>query len=701
MPRHVFGRPLSWLAFGGLVTAAAIVGAQAPAVQPTPVDQATSQIVAVLLERLHISAPKIDDEVSKKWFQNYFTMLDPLKYYFIKADVEEFKASEKALDDKIKEGDLSLAKQVFDRFLERSNERYADAVEILKTKPDFTIEESMVDDPKRLDWPADSAEAKDRLRKLIKLELLQKHIDKEDTEKATQQLLVRYKDRNRYFKQFDMTDLLEVYLTAMTSAVDPHTSYLGPKTLEDMISQGLHLSLEGIGASLMMEDGYPVVKEVVPGGAADKDGRLQVEDRIVGIVNDDGTRDDFIEKKLSDVVRKIRGPKGSKVKIVVQSSGSKEEKTYELQREKIELVADHAKSQIIEAKTDQREAPVKLGVIRVPAFYGDTLAVMNGDPNAVSVTEDTRKFLAEFKKEGVEAVVIDLRGNGGGLLQEAISLSGLFIDEGPVVQVREPGGRKHFNDDEKGTAYDGPLVVMIDKTSASASEIFAGVIKDYGRGLIVGDSSTYGKGTVQQILPLNEQVGRSKKLPNLGALKLTIQQFYRPNGESTQINGVPPDLHIPSPRDYADFGEGRNDSALRFDKVAALAHDMYNRVPESLRKQLEDRSKARRDSDTKFQDEQKFIDRLIERKARHEISLNEEKFRSEARRDEFAEEEVKASKPKKKGRHAIQEAWDLEDYYNKEVANIVADYVVMGHQILVAAPTRVANAGEDLPAQVP
>jgi carboxyl-terminal processing protease len=700
MRRHVFGRPFSWLALGGiLAVSVAIGGAQAPNAKPTPLDQATSQIVAVLLERLHISAPKIDDDVSKEWFDNYFSLLDPLKYYFLAADIEEFKAHQTTLDDKIREGDLSFAKDVFDRFLTRSDERLADAVELLQSKPDFSIEESMVDDPKRLSWPADTAEARDRLRKLIKLELLQKQIAKEDLDKATEQLVIRYKDRNRYFSQFDMTDLLEVYLTAMTTAVDPHTSYLGPKTLEDMISQGLHLSLEGIGASLMMEDGYPVVKEIVPGGAADKDGRLQVEDRIIAIVKDDGSRDDFVEKKLSDVVRKIRGPKGSKVRIVVQSAGSKEEKVYELTREKVELVADHAKSQIIDVKTDQREQPVKLGVIRVPAFYGDTLAVLNGDPNAVSVTEDCRKFLEQFKKDGAEAVVIDMRGNGGGLLQESISLSGLFIDQGPVVQVREPGGRKHFNDDDKGTAWDGPLVLLIDKTSASASEIFAGVIKDYGRGLIIGDSSTYGKGTVQQILPLNEQVGRGKKLPNLGALKLTIQQFYRPNGESTQINGVPPDIHIPSARDHADFGEGRNDSALVFDKVAALAHDMYNRVPEGLITTLGGRSKARREADEKFRDDQKFIDRLIERKARHEISLNEEKFRNESRRDEFAEEQ--AAKPKKRGRHEVQNAWEADDYYNKEVAAIAADYVALGRQILIAAPTRVPNAGEDIPAQVP
>ena len=355
---------------------------------------------------------------------------------------------------------------------------------------------------------------------------------------------------------------------------------------------------------------------------------------------------------------------------------------------------------MIELKSDMRDTPVKVGVIRVPAFYGDSLAIVRGDPNAVSITRDTQKYLEEFKKQGVEAVIMDLRGNGGGLLSEAITLSGLFIDQGPVVQVREARSRKHLDDDEEGTAWDGPLAVIIDKSSASASEIFAGVIKDYGRGLIIGDSSTYGKGTVQQILDLNEQISRGNRLPKLGALKLTVQQFYRPNGESTQIRGVAPDIHIPSTRDFAEYGEGTSDSALKFDKVAALAHDMYNRVPEGLLQKLVERSAARRQADPKFQEDEKFIERLIARKKRHVIDLQEEKFRAESRKDESDQEAVKA-RNKKRGRHTMVEAWDDNDYYNQEIGRIVADYVALGKQILVAAPTRAANPGEDLPAQIP
>ncbi len=489
MARFALRRPTGLLALAGVlvVSAAAFVGAQAPSVKPSPIDEVTSEIVAQLMEKGHLSKPTINDEISKKWFENYFEMLDPLKYNFTQADIDEFQDYETKLDDLVEQGDLSFAKKVFDRYLERSNERLEQANEILKEKPDFTKDESLVDDPKRLTWPKDGAEARDRLRKLIKLDLLQKKIDGTDDEKAVEQIAIRYKDRNRYFRLFDMSDLLELYLSAMTTVVDPHSSYMNAKTLEDMIGQGLHLSLEGIGASLVIEDGYPVVKEIVPGGAADKDGRLQVEDKIVGIEKEDGSRDEFVEKKLSDIVRKIRGPKGTQVRLIIRPAGTKEEKIYELTREKIELVNDHAKAEVIEAKTDDRDKPVKIGVIRLPAFYGDTLAVLQGDPNAVSATRDVRRFLEDFKKQDVDVVIMDLRGNGGGLLQESITLSGLFIDQGPVVQVREASGRKHLDDDEGGTAWDGPMAVLIDKVSASASEIFAGVIKDYGRGLIIGD----------------------------------------------------------------------------------------------------------------------------------------------------------------------------------------------------------------------
>jgi carboxyl-terminal processing protease len=685
------------MALAGIAALLAVfVGAQAPDINPTQIDAATAKIVATLLERGHISKPTINDEIAKKWARNYIKTLDPLKYYFLKADVDEFLAQDTTLDDKIQAGNIDFARQVFERFLKRSDERLADTLEILESKPDFTVDESIVDDPDLIDYPADAKEAKNRLRQWLKYDLLRLKLGKVSDADAVKQLKVRYKDLNRFYKQFDTSELLERYLTALTTSIDPHSSYMSSRSLEDMIGQTLHLSLEGIGASLMSEDGYPVVKEIVPGGAADKDGRLEPEDKIVAIENEKGEREDFIGKKLSDVVRKIRGRAGTKVKIVVQPSDSKELKVYELTRQKIELNESRAKGKVIEAKTDAGK-PIKIGIIHLPAFYGDSIAVQNGEPNAVSATGDCRKLLEEFKTQKVDAVVVDLRFNGGGLLQEAVSLSGLFIDKGPVVQVREANSLKHLDDEDEGAAWSGPLAVVIDRFSASASEIFAGVIKDYGRGLIIGDTSTYGKGTVQSIVDLSERLRfrDDDQVPKLGALKLTIQQFYRPNGDSTQIRGVAPDVHIPSVRDHGDFGEGKSDTALKFDKVAPLPHDDYARVPANLVARLQSRSDERRKANPKFQEQEQAIKRFIDRKARHEISLNEKKFKSEtvSGADDEDDDDAKPKPGARKKRHSERSAWE-SSFYNDEVIAIIGDYIGLGGDILIAKPVPADGVAE-------
>ena len=565
-------------------------------------------------------------------------------------------------------------------------------MELLKQKQDFTVDEYISDDPEKIEYPATLAEANERLRKKVKFDLLfTKVVDDVDDAEAVRKWTIRYRDRNRTAHQIDTGELMEIYLSSLTKTFDPHTSYLGPKNLEDMLNQQLHLRLEGIGASLRSEDGYAVVTEIVPGMAADRDGRLQPEDKIIGIEKEDGEVVDLVEKKLNDVVRHIRGPRGTKVRLVVQPDGTKEKRIYEITRETIELKEQHAKSKMIETKSsDGRE--LKIGVINLPAFYGDTVAILRGDRDAVSATGDCRRILNEFRANGVDAVVFDLRGNGGGLLEEAKTLSGLFIDTGPVVQVKEVFGVKHLDDDDEGTAWDGALIVLIDKFSASASEIFAGVIRDYGRGLIIGDTSTFGKGTVQQIVMINDHVRRrSRQNPpvNRGALKLTIQQFYRANGESTQISGVPPHIHIPSMNDQRDFGEGKMDNAVKFDKVGGLPHDNYNRVPSDLVAQLNERSADRRKADPKFQKLEEQIKKYIDRKARHSISLNEAKFRAEYVPEDPEEKaaEEKLKKERKKKKFAEREVW-ASDFYNDEVIHIVTDYLTLGSKVLAAAPER-------------
>lgn len=673
----------------GLAMATAMfVGAQAPNLTPTQVDQVTARLVSLIVENSHIAKPKIDDEISKRWVRNFVKSLDPQKLYFLKSDVDAFLKQETVLDDQIKDGKIDFAREVFDKFLAKAEQTQGWITDFLKQDMDFNADEYIPENPDKVEFPTTDEERKDRWRKRIKLDLLQYKVDDTPLAEARQKLTVRYKDRMRAFKQVNSNDLLEIYLTALLTSIDPHSSYMSPKTWEDML-QSLRLELEGIGASLASEDGYATIKEIVPGGAADKDGRLQVEDKIVGVLKDDGTEEDMIEKKLSDVVRKIRGPAGTKVKLIVMPNGTRERKTYELTRQKIELKEQHAKGKVIETKADDGKV-IKVGVINLPAFYGDTQAIFQGDPNAVSATLDCKKAIIDFKKQGVDCVLIDLRTNGGGLLQEAITLSGLFIDKGPVVQVRQASGVRHLDDEAAGAEWTGPMAVLIDKTSASASEIFAGVIRDYNRGLIIGDSSTFGKGTVQSIVPLNEQV--RIKQPDLGALKLTIQQFYRANGESTQIEGVKPHIHIPSIRDQADFGEGKMDFALKFDKVTSLDRDNFGLVTPDIVTRLVEASSGRRAKDEKFQKQADQIRKSIERKKRETIPLNEAKFRAdfipEADHDDENPDKPKSKdKEKTKKRFAERPVWESE-FYNNEVMRIVADYV----EALKAKPGQVKAA---------
>ena len=664
------------LCLAGLAsTTAVFLGAQAPNLNSTQVDQVTARLVSLIVENSHISKPKIDDEISKRWVRNFVKSLDPQKLYFLKSEVDGFMKQETALDDQIKDGKIDFAKEVFDKFLAKADQTQSWITDYLKQDMDFTVDESIPENPDKIEYPVSDDERKDRWRKRIKLDLLQYKIDDTPITEARQKLTVRYKDRLRAFKQVTTNDLLEIYLTSLLTSIDPHSSYMSPRTWEDML-QSLRLELEGIGASLSSEVGYATIKEIVPGGAADKDGRLQVEDKIVGVTKEDGTEEDLIEKKLSDVVRKIRGPAGTKVNLIVMPNGTRERKIYELTRQKIELKEQHAKGKLIESKgTDGKS--IKVGVISLPAFYGDTQAVFQGDPNAVSATLDCKKLINEFKQQKVDCVLIDLRTNGGGLLQEAITLSGLFIDKGPVVQVRQASGVRHLDDEVAGAEWTGPMAVIIDRTSASASEIFAGVIRDYNRGLIIGDSSTFGKGTVQSIVPLNEQV--RIKQPDLGALKLTIQQFYRANGESTQIEGVKPHIHIPSVRDQADFGEGKMDFALKFDKVPSLEREDFNMVPPELVSRITQASADRRAKDDKFKKQTETIRKSIDRKKREIIPLNEAKFRAdfipEDDHDENDPDKPKSKdKDKPKKRFVERNIWESE-FYNNEVMRIVADYV--------------------------
>jgi carboxyl-terminal processing protease len=662
----------------------------APAIEPD--DQETARAVVDLIERSHMLKPVIDDEFAMKWCDLFLKDLDSSKQYFLKADIEEFKTESKDLDDRIREGNFDFARKVFDRFLTRADERFKVQMMLLRQKHDFTVDEYLADDYDKLDYPADVSEANERQRKRVKLDLLSaKVFDRLDEAEAVHKLTIQYRDRNRAWHQIDAGELLQVYLTSLTHTIDPHSKYLGPRAIEDVQPDP---NLAGVGAALRSEDGYAIVQMIVRGSTAEKDGRLKPGDRIIGIQNEDGSEIDLVGKKLSDVVRYIRGPRATKVNLIVRPQGTQESRIYVLTRQKIDpTTSQQARSKVIESKSPAG-TPLAIGIIRLPSFYGDSTAIVRGGPNASGATADCRRLLADFKGHGVDCVVIDLRDNGGGLLDEATTLTGLFIDTGPIVQEKQPEGLKHFDDDDQGTAWDGPLVVLINKVSAGVSEIFAGAIKDYSRGLIIGDSSTFGMGTGQTFIRIQDHVRSSSKAADQvkrGALYLSTQQIYRVNGDGIQLNGVAPHIHIPSMNDYRNsVGEGAMANALKFDKVVALPHDNYNRVPNDLVALLDQRSAERRKSDAGFQKLNQEIQRYVERNAKHSIALNESKYRADYLRDEpeGKQHEDKQKQDRNQRKDAEPDVW-ASGFYNDEVIRIVTDYLTLGSKVLAGAPERV------------
>jgi carboxyl-terminal processing protease len=433
------------------------------------------------------------------------------------------------------------------------------------------------------------------------------------------------------------------------------------------------LNLDGIGAQLQMLDGYTVLNKLIPGGAAEKSGQLKAEDRIVSVgQGDTGEMVDVVEMKLNDVVDKIRGKAGTVVRLGIIPAAGGDTKIVRIVRAKIELKDSEARGVIFEEGKKSDGSPFKIGVIDLPSFYMDMEAARENAADFKSSTRDVKKLLDDFKAKGVDVVMLDLRRNGGGSLTEAINLTGLFIDDGPVVQVKDPFGRvQEYDDLDSGMYWKGPLVVLTSKFSASASEILAGAIQDYHRGLIVGDSTTHGKGTVQSLLDLGEQLFRIGDPPNLGALKLTMQQFYRPNGESTQRRGVLADVTLPSITDHMDVSEADLDHALAFDKIPTSKFDNFDQVNPPLVNRLKEASAARRANSDDFKKLLTNIDKYVEQKSKKEIPLNEKKFLARrAELDSEKEEEQKFEQQANSSDKVVE-----RDFYFNECISITLDYL--------------------------
>lgn len=670
---------------------------------PTVRDRSIAQNFSRILEVRHISQKKIDVGVSQRSFDLLMKSIDPMKIYFTQDDIDAFRAKYRnSYALMVKKGDLTPAFAIYNKFLERVDQRCALAQKILEEPLDFTVDEEIVRDKDLLEFPKTDEEILDRWRKRIKFEILSLEADKKDEEKKraarekngeanqadeapdpwaneapVERLRRRYVSFQKRMHQTSNDDILEIALVAVANDYDPHTTYFSPKSFEDFNIQ-MSLNLEGIGATLGWEDGYTQVKEIVKNSPAEKQGELKVSDRIIGVgQGDEGPLDDVVDMKLRDVVNKIRGKGGTVVRLQLIPGN----RIIKIVREKIELEENAARGEIFEAGKKADGTPYKIGVVNLPSFYLDTDAVRRGDVNARGTVHDVKAILDRFVADGADACVVDLRFNGGGLLPEAVDMTGLFIEGGTVVQVKPDPRRKgdadsviFHNDQDPGISWGGPLVVLTNKFSASASEIFAGAIKDYHRGLIIGDETTHGKGSVQSVTPIADTLFGSMlgEAPNFGMMKMTVQGFWLPAGDTSQIRGIPSDIVLPSLIDHLqDITEADLDNPLKLDKIsAARMMPQFNYVTPEIITYLADQSKARVAESKDFQKVEKDIAVYDEIKAKKSTSLNREKYFAELEKlDSDREEEEKLVK-------SIQANSDIErDYYLNEVLDITADYL--------------------------
>jgi carboxyl-terminal processing protease len=519
--------------------------------------------------------------------ERYFNALDPNRSFFRARDIARFSLYQDKLDEYLKSGRIEPAFEIFRLYRKRVSEAVAHAQKLVDKKFDFTIDESYRFERDDEPWPQTRTELQEIWRKRVKNDFLNLRLmDKKDDE-IRKTLHERYKRLLSRVEQFDTNDIFQTFINAYTLSLEPHTSYMSPSTSENF-DISMRLSLEGIGAVLKDEDGFTVVQKTVIGGPAEQSDQLHSGDRIVGVGQGlEGEIIDIVGWRLQDVVEQIRGPKGSVVRLDIQPKGSEigsKRKTITLVRNKIKLEEQAAKSYIIDNLDDMKG--MRVGVVEVPTFYRDFAAEARGEEDFRSTTRDVRNLLGDLKKQGVDGIVIDLRENGGGSLTEATELTGLFIDSGPVVQIKDAFGKIEVEQDpDKTIAYEGPLAVLVDRNSASASEIFTGAIQDYKRGIVIGEP-TFGKGTVQTLVDLGRFVPGRKK--DLGRLRLTMAQFFRINGGSTQHRGVVPDIQFPMAKYSEDYGERSLENALPWAQISpanfvakgkwALPHLMDNHI---------------------------------------------------------------------------------------------------------------------------
>ncbi|MFZ6817302.1 carboxy terminal-processing peptidase [Undibacterium sp. Ji22W] len=595
--------------------------------QPLPQQIQAANMTAEFFTRFHYKAVPLDDAMSEKIFDRYLKSLDGDRIFFIQSDIDRFSAARDKMDDAILGQDLTTPFAMFNLYHQRFRERLTYARELLNSNFDFSEKEAYRYQRDKEPWPQSEAQMRDVWRQRVKNDWLRLKLAGKDAAAIKSTLDKRYETTLTRMNKLKSEDVFQLFMNAYAMSVEPHTNYLGPKAAEDF-DISMRLSMTGIGATLQDRDEMATVRELVPGSPAALSGKLKVGDRIVGVAQGVGsTLVDVMGWRLDDVVKLIRGPKDTTVLLDVLPADAGPDgahKSVVLVRNKITLEQQAAKKTIQEVKT--AEGTRRIGVIALPTFYQDFDARRRGDKDFKSATRDVAKLLVELKKEKVDSVLIDLRDNGGGSLNEAVELTSLFIGKGPVVQQRNSQGKVHIESDSAGVvAWDGPLGVMINRGSASASEIFAAAIQDYGRGLIIGENS-FGKGTVQTVISL-DQMARSDK-PQYGDLKMTIAQFFRVNGGTTQLRGVTPDIAYPSFVDADSYGESSYDNALPWVQIKPANYHAVGNLKD-VQAMLQVRHEMRIAKDKEFQFIKEDIAEFQKQKEKKVISLNEEERRTE------------------------------------------------------------------------
>jgi carboxyl-terminal processing protease len=644
---------------------------------PTERHARVARLVSSMFERSHYRQAPVNDPVSSLVLDRYLESLDGMRSYFTAADIEEFERYRYQLDDAITEGKLDPAFEIFNRYQARSRERMKYAAAALEKEPDFTLDESFEFDRRKAPWAKDSAELDELWRKRVKNDAISLMLAGKTWPEAKDVLAKRYERAAKRGEQVTADDVFEVFMNSFAHVFDPHSSYFSPRNSEEYRIQ-MSLSYEGIGASLQSIDDYVTIMEILPGGSAQQSGEIKATDRIIAVgQGKSGEMVDVVGWRLDDVVQLIRGPLGSFVRLQIQpgkASTDAAERVITLPRAKITLEAQAAKKELRTIERGDRK--LRVGVITVPSFYQDYNARAAGDEDYRSTTRDVARLIEQFKAEGgIDGLVLDLRENGGGHLSEAIGLVNLFVDRGPVVQLRETGGRVEVLESEAPAAvYAGPLTILVDRFSASASEIFAAAMQDYGRGVIIGQE-TYGKGSVQNLYPLDRYaLGQD---PGYGQLTVTIGMYYRVTGDSTQNRGVQPDVRLPSAIDVEEVGESSRDGALPWNRIRpAQFHGEGSLAP--VITDLQRLHEQRVTGDADYQHLIEEIATLEDMRKQKAVSLNLEKRRAERQTLTHGQLARENERRAAVGEDALDDAEDIEerpDAILGEATQITADLV--------------------------